>query len=327
MLFRSISGSLQDARPGDIYLGYADETEGLGEEGYFCDISDKCVIKGGTDTGVRWGTVTVLQILSRYSSLPCGQIRDYPLYQVRGFGIDVARKAVSMDTLYRMMETMSYYKMNDLAIHLNDNTILSTSGLADTAEHAMTADSAFRLESDIANESGQRLTSAEYAYTKEEFDRFIRTADTYGVTVVPEIDTPAHSLSITKLYPEYALQTRAESVDQIDLNNADAVALVQRIWQEALNGEEAAFYNARIVNIGMDEYYGDGEQYRVYASQIADLARQSGKTVRMWGSLSNMSGKTMPDSENLQMNIWSTLWADPKEMYDAGYSLDRKSVV
>ncbi len=316
-----ISGSLQDAGPGDIYLGYADETEGLGEEGYFCDISDKCVIKGGTDTGVRWGTVTVLQILSRYSSLPCGQIRDYPLYQVRGFGIDVARKAVSMDTLYRMMETMSYYKMNDLAIHLNDNTILSTSGLADTAEHAMTADSAFRLESDIANESGQRLTSAEYAYTKEEFDRFIRTADTYGVTVVPEIDTPAHSLSITKLYPEYALQTRAESVDQIDLNNADAVALVQRIWQEALNGEEAAFYNARIVNIGMDEYYGDGEQYRVYASQIADLARQSGKTVRMWGSLSNMSGKTMPDSENLQMNIWSTLWADPKEMYDAGYSL------
>lgn len=316
-----ISGSLQDAGPGDIYLGYADESEGLGEEGYFCDISDKCVIKGQTDTGVRWGTVTILQILSRYSSLPCGQIRDYPLYQVRGFGIDVARKAVSIDTLYRMMETMSYYKMNDLAIHLNDNTILSTSGLADTAEHAMTADSAFRLESDIANENGQRLTSAEYAYTKEEFDNFICTAKTYGVTVVPEIDTPAHSLSITKLYPEYALQARAESVDQIDLNNEDAVALVQRIWQEALNGEEAAFYNAGIVNIGMDEYYGDGEQYRVYASQIANLVRQSGKSVRMWGSLSNMAGKTMPDSENLQMNIWSTLWADPKEMYDAGYSL------
>ncbi|MDE6389760.1 MAG: family 20 glycosylhydrolase [Lachnospiraceae bacterium] len=316
-----VSGRLQDAGPGDFYLGYAEESDGLGEEGYFCDISDICVIKGQTNTGVRWGTVTVLQILSKRASLPCGQIRDYPLYEVRGFGIDVARKAVSMETLYAMMETMSYYKMNDMGIHLNDNVILSTSGLADTAEHAMTADSAFRLESDIANESGQRLTSEEYAYTKEEFDRFIRTARTYGVTVVPEIDTPAHSLSITKLYPEYALTARAESVDQIDLNNADAVALVQNIWQEALDGEEGAFCNARIVNIGMDEYYGDGEQYRVYASQIANQARQSGKIVRMWGSLSNMAGSSKPDAERLQMNIWSTLWADPREMYEAGYSL------
>ena len=316
-----VSGSLEDAGPGDIYLGYADDSDGLGEEGYFCDISDKCVIKAETDTGVRWGTVTVLQILSGECSLPCGQIRDYPLYQVRGFGIDVARKAVSLETLYAMMETMSYYKMNDLAVHLNDNSILSTSGLADTVEHAMTADSAFRLESDIANESGQCLTSEEYSYTKEEFNQFIETAKTYGVTVVPEIDTPAHSLSITKLYPDYALTGRAESVDQIDLDNADAVALVKTIWQEALEGEDAALRNAGIVNIGMDEYYGDGEQYRVYAAEIGDLVRSEDKTVRMWGSLSNMSGKTMPDSDRLQLNIWSTLWADPRQMYEAGYSL------
>ena len=316
-----VSGSPEDAEPGDIYLGYTDVSDGLGEEGYFCDISDICVIKAETDTGVRWGTVTILQILLKECSLPCGQIRDYPLYRVRGFGIDVARKAVSIDMLYAMMETMSYYKMNDLAIHLNDNTILSTSGLADTAEHAMTADSAFRLESDIANESGQRLASEEYAYTKEEFDQFIETAKIYGVTVVPEIDTPAHSLSITKMYPEYALTGRPESVDQINLDNADAVALVKTIWQEALDGEDGALRNTRIVNIGMDEYYGDGEQYRVYASEIADLVRESDKTVRMWGSLSNMSGRTMPDPERLQMNIWSTLWADPRQMYETGYSL------
>ena len=68
-----------------------------------------------------------------------------------------------------MMETMSLYKMNDLTIHLNDNVILSTSGLADSVERAMTAGSAFRLESDVVNEDGQRLTSSEYAYTKEEF--------------------------------------------------------------------------------------------------------------------------------------------------------------
>ena len=316
-----VSGSLEDAEAGDFYLGYTDPSSGLGSEGYTCDISDICVIKAETDTGVRWGTVTVLQILSRNLSLPQGKIRDYPLYEVRGFGIDVARKAVSMDMLYAMMEQMSYYKMNDLSIHLNDNVILSTSGLTDSVESAMTADSAFRLESDIANEDGQRLTSQEYAYTKEEFAQFIETAKTYGVTVVPEIDTPAHALCVTKLYPSYVLNRRPDSVDQINLDNAAAVALVKEIWQEALAKDAAAFKNAEIVNIGMDEYYGDGERYRVYASEIADLVRAEAKTVRMWGSLSNMAGTTMPDPEQMQMNIWSTVWADPREMYEAGYSL------
>ena len=314
-------GTLEDAQPGDFYLGYADESLGLGREGYICDIGDICVIKAETDTGVRWGTVTVLQILARELSLPRGQIRDYPLYEVRGFGIDVARKAVSLETLYRMMETMSYYKMNDLGIHLNDNEILSTSGLTDSIEEAMTADSAFRLESELANDSGQRLTSEEYAYTKEEFAEFIETARSYGVTVVPEIDTPAHSLSITRLYPEYGLAQKPESVDQINLNNKDAVAFVGMIWQEALDEDDGALADAQIVNIGMDEYYGDGEQYRTYAVQTAQMVQTEERKVRMWGSLSNIAGKTMPDPDGLQMNLWSTQWADPREMYDAGYSL------
>lgn len=316
-------GTADDLKPGDIYLGYAGEENGLGEEGYTCDITDKCVIKAEAATGLRWGTVTLMQLLfaDEGRNAPQGQIRDYPLYEVRGFGIDVARKPVSMDTLYRMMETMSWYKMNDLAIHLNDNTILATSGLTDSAEHAMTADSAFRLESALGNEKGEMLTAADYAYTREEFAKFIATARTYGVTVVPEIDTPAHALSITKLYPEYALRTGSESVDQIDLGNDKAVTFVEKIWREALDGENGAFREADIVNIGMDEYYGDGEQYRQYLNRINSLVQESGKTVRIWGSLSNMGGTTKPSPENLQMNLWSTVWADPLAMYEEGYSL------
>lgn len=314
-------GTLEDAKPGDVYLGYAEETNGLGQEGYTCDITDKCVIKAESDTGVRWGTVTLMQLLFYGPNLPQGHIRDYPLYEVRGFGIDVARKPVSLNMLYRMMETMSWYKMNDLTIHLNDNEILATSGLTASTEQAMTAKSAFRLESSLKNGEGEALTSTEYAYTKEAFAQFIATAKTYGVTVVPEIDTPAHSLSITKLYPEYALRTATESVDQIDLGNDNAVAFVEQIWREALDKEQGAFREAKIVHIGMDEYYGDGEQYRQYLNRINDLVQEAGKTVRLWGSLSNMGGTTKPSPENLQMSIWSTVWADPMEMYEDGYSL------
>lgn len=322
-----IEGTEEDVGPGDIYLGYAQEENGLGREGYTCEITDKCVIKAETATGIRWGTVTLMQMLftdwKEGETAPQGYIRDYPLYEVRGFGIDVARKAVSLDVLYTMMETMSWYKMNDLAIHLNDNEILATSGLTGSAEQAMTAESAFRLESGVlgVQAEGDYPTPQEYAYTKEELAQFIATAKTYGVTVVPEIDTPAHSLSITKRYPDYALRTSGESVDQIDLGNGKAVALAEEIWREALDEESGAFREAEIVNIGMDEYYGDGEQYRQYLTRINRQAQEAGKTVRLWGSLSNMGGTTVPSPENLQMNIWSTDWADPREMYEAGYSL------
>lgn len=316
-------GTLEDVRAGDVYLGCAEKSGGLGEEGYTCDITDKCVIKAENVTGIRWGCVTLMQLLldGEDNTVPRGRIRDYPLYTVRGFGIDVARKPVSIETLYDMLEVMSWYKMNDFSIHLNDNTILATSGLTDSPEQAMTADSAFRLESDIRNEKGEALTSQEYAYTREEFDRFIETARIYGVTVVPEIDTPAHSLSITKLYPEYALRTSNESVDQINLEKEEAVILVERLWREALAEETGAFRQARIVNIGMDEYYGEGEQYRQFLTRINDLVQETGKVVRLWGSLSHIDGTTWPSAENLQMNIWSTVWADPREMYEAGYSL------
>lgn len=325
-----IEGTEADMQAGDFYLGYDVTQEesvqelvyGVGEEGYVCNISDKCVITGTNRQGIYWGIITLLQILKQQGTIPQGTMRDYPKYEVRGFGIDVARKPVSMDMLYDIVETMSWYKMNDLGIHLNDNTILSTSGLTGSVEEAMTAYSAFRIDTSVINEKGESLTSQDYSYITEEFTDFIDMAENYGVLIVPELDTPAHSLSITKLFPEYALTVRNEAVDQIDLSNRDAVELVEDIWREVLNDNQGAFAKADIVNIGMDEYYGDGETYRKYMNEIIGLVQEeSGKTVRLWGSLSNMEGETMPPVENVQMNLWSNIWADPLEMYQAGYSL------
>ncbi|MDE6662728.1 MAG: family 20 glycosylhydrolase [Lachnospiraceae bacterium] len=336
-------GTKEDAKPGDFYLAYEDSgmAAGVGEEGYICNINDTCVIIGPCEQGIYWGTVTLLQILkTEEGTLPMGMIRDYPKYKVRGFGIDVARKPVSMEMLYQIVQNMSWYKMNDLSIHLNDNVILSTSGLTGSFEEALTAYSAFRIDSSVINKNGEKLTSQDYAYTAEEFAEFISMAKTYGVCVVPEIDTPAHSLSINRLFPEYALRVNNESIDQIDLSKKKAVELVKDIWREALTGvaasdsaaafDEAASYGsiaafdgAGIVNIGMDEYYGDGETYRKYMNEIISLVREEGgvETVRLWGSLGYMDGRTVPPVENLQMNIWSDIWADPIEMYEDGYSL------
>lgn len=50
-----------------------------------------------------------------------GRATDFPLYPSRGFMIDVARKFFTMDYLRDYVKILSFYKLNELQVHLNDN--------------------------------------------------------------------------------------------------------------------------------------------------------------------------------------------------------------
>ena len=63
-----------------------------------------------------------MQILhNEQGKLPKGTARDYPLFPNRGFMLDVARKFFTMDYLKQYVKILSFYKMNEFQIHLNDN--------------------------------------------------------------------------------------------------------------------------------------------------------------------------------------------------------------
>lgn len=333
----------------------AEETEE--DHGGFCTR-----ISAETAQGLRWGCVSFLSLLEKsQGELPKGRLRDYPRYSVRGFGIDVGRRPVSLELLYRIVREMSEQKMNTLQVHLNDNQIIAQSGYDGTVEGARSLYAGFRLESGLKNEAGAGITSSDLFYTKEEFTQFIADAAVYGVEVVPEIDTPAHSLAITNTFPKLGLSRNPESVDQLDLSRPEAAELVKRLWGEYLgdgapdgeadqNAEEAgkapdgeAVRNAETadgaesaaasetavfgacgaVHIGMDEYFGDEREYISYLTEISDYIKTAApdKDIRIWGSLSKIGADHSGVSTDLQMHIWDTDWADPQDMYDEGFSI------
>ena len=216
---------------GDIVLNFRkavgdgkEWTQTLGDEGYELNLEAESPgvisISARTKRGVRWGCVALGQLLEKSEGqLPAGVLRDYPAWSVRGFGIDVGRRPVSLELLYRIAEELSKHQMNTLQIHLNDNQIISQSDYDGTKEGARQLYAGFRLESDVKNEAGQSITSQDLYYSKEEFAQFIEDAAVMGVEVVPEIDTPAHSLALTKVFPKLGLSGDPESVDQLDLSN------------------------------------------------------------------------------------------------------------
>ena len=319
---------------GDIVLNFwkvagdgEEWTQTLGDEGYELNLETESPgvisISARTKRGVRWGCVALGQLLEKSEGqLPTGVLRDYPAWSVRGFGIDVGRRPVSLELLYRIAEELSKHQMNTLQIHLNDNQIISQSDYDGTKEGARQLYAGFRLESDVRNRAGQSITSQDLYYSKEEFAQFIEDAAVMGVEVVPEIDTPAHSLALTKVFPKLGLSGDPESVDQLDLSNPAAQKLAEMIWSEYLT-ESDVFSGTGTVHIGMDEYFGNQKAFVNYMKALSDYVAEAApeKTIRMWGSLSKTGQDYSGLSRKIQLQVWDTDWTDPQEMYDAGFSV------
>lgn len=334
-----VSGDASSVQAGDFFFTMTDDTTlGLMDEGYLMDISDSITVTSETETGAYWATRTILQALkqSDYTTIPRGITRDYPLYKVRGFILDVGRKTFTLDYLEQVVKEMSWYKMNDFQVHLNDNLI----GL-ENKEDPMTAYSAFRLENDTVKEGGyltdaegnpltvdgeelqyeQDLTSTDLWYTKEEFKNFIQESRELGVNIVPEIDTPAHSLALTKVLPELRYGTSGRQNDHLDLVDSydQCLAFVQTIFSEYL--DEGVFDQDTIVHIGADEYNASSEAYRKFVNDMIDFVEETGRQARVWGSFTAASQGEDIDAEGVQINLWNFGYANMDKMYEDGFDL------
>lgn len=311
------------AKPGDIVFVLSTEKNGLDKEGYLLDVTDKVVVTAEQYTGAYWATRTLLQSLKADGNVPQGTARDYPTYSLRGFILDVGRKTFTLDWLKNAAKQMAWYKLNDFQIHLNDNLIP-----IETLEDPMTGYSAFRLESDVKKGGNNGLNQADLTakdlwYTKDEFRSFIKESRAMGVDIVPEIDTPAHSLALTKVRPDLRLGTSGRQNDHLNLTSKydQSAAFVKGIFNEYLQGDNPVFDSETIVHVGADEYNANHEAYRRFADDMLGFVQSSGRTARIWGSLSESRGNTPVRSQHVQMQLWNYGYAHMKDMYDQGFDL------
>ena len=311
----------------DITLGITNNLI-LGKEGYTLDISAEKGISIGatTETGIHWGTRTLLQMLQQGNgTAPCGSALDIPRYEVRSFLLDVGRLPIPLSYVKDVVKYMSWYKMNDLHIHLNDNYIFHEQ-YVDAGENPFEKSySAFRLESDAKGENGARLTADDLSYTKEEFRQFIDYAKAQGVNIVPEFDTPAHALSFTRLRPDLIYKSRNKrACEMLDASNPETLKFVEGIFDEYLlpqNGQKAVFDGCDVMHVGADEFHGDAEHYRAYADSLLKMVQSKGYTPRIWGSLNTKKGKTPVHAEGVQMNLWNGGWAKAWDSIKQGFDV------
>lgn len=332
------------ASSGDILFTLTDDTSlGLKDEGYLLAATAQSItVTAEQVAGANWGGKTILQGMKQAgnATFPVGISRDYPLYRVRGLILDVGRKTFTLDWLKQMTQEMAWYKMNDFQVHLNDN-LIPLENYTNAGEDAMQAYSGFRLESDIKKGGNNGLnqadlTSTDVWYSKADFKEFIEQSKALGVNIVPEIDTPAHSLALTKVRPDLRYGTNGRQNDHLDLRGdkfEQSLAFVTSIFNEYVKGGKGAvFADADVIHVGADEYnVGTNAEssplYRKFVNEMFDYAYENGHTPRVWGSLSQYTtGDAIhTGGENgkprAQINLWNWGYANMDKMYEMGFDL------
>lgn len=297
---------------GDIMLSVA-ELKQATRESYLLKIDNTIHIQGQTAQAVLWGAQTVMQILDQTGELPFGTAIDSPDYPMRGFMIDCGRKYIPMDYLRSLVKVMSYYKMNTLQVHLNDNGFKKY--FHNNWDETY---SAFRLESEYF----PGLTARDGYYTKDEFRQFCKESALLGVEIIPEIDAPAHALAFTHYRPSLACEEFG--VDHLDLTNPQVVPFLDSLWTEYIGGPDPVFAGPR-VHIGTDEYSNKKQEvvelFRSLADHLIALAEKNGKQAVLWGSLTHAKGETPVKAGNVMMSMWYNGYADPVAMKQLGYQM------
>lgn len=162
------------------------------DESYTLEVTEdgKVDISAKTSIGLLYGLTTFSQLFYKHSSgsvytpLAPVSITDAPKFKWRGLNVDTSRSFKPMADLYRMIDALSYNKMNRLHWHVTDSQ-------------------SWPLEIDSMPEVADKGVYVKWQrYTKEDVQALQEYGSLLGVEVALEIDNPGHTASIAFSHPD-----------------------------------------------------------------------------------------------------------------------------
>jgi N-acetyl-beta-hexosaminidase len=147
------------------------------DEAYHLVVNDKTVVlTANTPHGIFNGLQTLRQLIDSGNTVQGCKITDYPVYQWRGYMVDVGRNYQSVKQLKQQIDVMAHYKLNIFHFHLTENI-------------------AWRLQvkryPQLTAPENMVRNKGKY-YTIPEMKELIQYCKDRFITLVPEIDMPGH---------------------------------------------------------------------------------------------------------------------------------------
>ena len=279
----------------------------LGEEGYDLEVTARAItIRAAGTAGLFYGVQTLRQLLppaafSRQRidgvewAVPCVHIVDYPRFKWRGLLIDPARHFIPVPDVKRFIDAMAMHKFNRLQIHLTDD-----SGLANRDPEIPRAYGDRRAGWTSPRCSSQSPGQADDSpqpggfYTQDDIRDLVRYAADRHITLVPEIEMPAHTGRRDRVVPANSASIRRSSAtlpsDQrwkanegVLAPRPQSVAFMQDVLTEVME-----LFPSPYIHIGGDEANID---HWKQSEEMQTLIRELGSQGRRRNSIAGSSGR------------------------------------
>ena len=260
-------------------------------EGYKLDVApDNISIVAKTAAGLFYGVQTLRQLMpvsveyqaavARRLTVPTGHIVDSPRFEWRGMQLDVARHFLPPRDVKKFIDVLSLYKINRLHLHLAD-------------------DQGWRIDilsrPNLAKIGGLTQVGGGVGgyYTQDEYKDIVAYAASRFMTVVPEIDMPAHLNAAMVSYPELTCDNVAPPVytfigapkTVLCVDSARVYPIIEDIVREISAMTPGAYYH-----IGGDEVPRlTKTQYLTFIERMQSIVNSKGKTMVGWADIAPAS--------------------------------------
>ncbi len=215
--------------------------------------TDKVAITAGSGAGLFYGLQTVIQLLDAEGTIPTGTITDEPEFAYRGLMLDVSRHFFGKEFVKKQIDAIAHFKMNRLHLHLTDAAgwrieIKKYPRLTEFAawrSKALWKDWWFGDR--LYAEEGSPEAHGGY-YTQDDIRELVKYAADRYVTIIPEIEMPAHSEEVLTAYPE--LSCTHEPYKQADfcVGNEKVYEFLENVLTEVIE-----LFPSEYIHIGGDE--------------------------------------------------------------------------
>lgn len=287
-------------RVGGFVLQTDSSRANFGAEGYAIGIYPQTVVlTAKTDAGIFYGVQTIRQLLpysvehpaavGRKLWLPTGNIVDNPRFEWRGMMLDVSRHFLPPADIKRFIDAMALYKMNRLHLHLADDQgwrieIKSRPNLA-----------LIGGSTKVGGGSGGYFTQADYK-------DLVAYALSRYITIIPEIDMPAHINAAQSAIPELNCNNQPTN-PYMGINVGFSALCVDSpavySFIEDVVREISAMTPGPYFHIGGDEVKKlTHPQYVAFVERVQGIVNANGKRMIGWGEISraNLQPSTIVQS-------------------------------
>ncbi len=286
----SLEASIGGQDEKTIYLQRgAVRVEGKTEEAYELKVNDVAVHIRGTDApGVFYGVQSLLALVGPAPYLeevealriPKVQVKDAPRFGFRSLHLDVARNFQDKETVLRLLDLMAHYKLNHFLFYISEDEgwRLEIDGLPELTEvgakrghvSGMGATALHPAYGSGPHPYAEGTHGSGY-YSREDFIEILKYAKERHITIIPELNFPAHARAVIK-----AMEARYERLmGEGDEEAANEYRLIDPDDQSVYLSAQS--FKDNVVSVARPSTYAF---YEKIVQEISRMYDEAGLTLR-----------------------------------------------